>query len=95
MFRLTTESARKLSYLYHQAYCNPKPSIEGCAMESQQYVLSFVALCCCQQYETNIVFHIKCQIFLSNCNNIWSFMTFFVKCPQYQVSQKSIQQEPQ
>jgi len=32
-------------------------NIEGCAMEAQQDVL-----CCCQQYETNLILHIKCQV---------------------------------
>jgi len=41
------------------------------------------------QYETNIVFHIRCPIFLSDFNQISIQSIYFVKSPQYQNSRIS------
>jgi hypothetical protein len=32
--------------------------------------------------------HIKCPIFLSNFNQVWSFWTYFLKSPQHQIPRK-------
>jgi ribosomal protein L18 len=38
--------------------------------------------------------HVKCQIFVSDFNQIWVFSTDFNESLRYQISRKSVQSEP-
>jgi hypothetical protein len=40
-----------------------------------------------------LVFYVKCQIVLSDFNQMWSLSTNFHKSPQYQILRKSVQCE--
>lgn len=67
---------------------------ESVAMEAQQRFLCIVALHRSLPTEWNTLnwgTHVKCRVLLSNCNQIWNFLTDFRKSPQYEIRRIFVQ----